>query len=131
MAICGNCGAQGSRVRSRWTEKTQLPDECPHCAPQSFEKFTAPSDKKIWMGYEAHPNEYELAPDGGYDRKPEYRAEQEVKLAQETDDERDARLRAESNKRASRRTMPMDTTETLSAIAKARLLANALEQTGL
>src|SRR2546430_15881424 len=99
MAVCSNCGSSGPRVRSRWTEKgVQLPDECPSCSPSSFEKFTAPSDKKIWMGYEAHPNEYTKvhAEDGGviYNRKPEYRAEQEQKLALPATDEAEAQRRA-------------------------------------
>ena len=131
MAVCGNCGAQGARVRSRWDKGVQLPDECPQCAPQSFEKFTAPSDKKIWMGYEAHPNEYVKAEDGGYDRKPEYRAEQEGRLQRETEDERLEREAVEASKRANRRTNPLDASETLAALAKARLYANAIEQSAL
>src|SRR5882724_8470786 len=112
MAFCSNCGADRSRVRSRWTEKgEQLPDECPNCSPDSFEKFTAPSDKKIWMGYEAHPNEYEKQYDKDgpiFERKPEYRAEQEQKLCEQTEEEIEAQRKAEANKRAHRRTAPMD-----------------------
>ncbi len=115
-------------MRSRWTEKgVQLADECPHCAPGSFEKFTAPSDKKIWMGYEAHPNEYTRGPDGGYDRKPEYRAEQEFQLAQETDDERTTRLATEARKRAERRTDPMDSIELARALRIASMYAEAIQ----
>ena len=128
MAVCGNCGAIGPRVRSRWQEGQQLPDECPQCAPQTFEKQTNPSDKKIWMGYEAHPNEYVKAEDGGFDRKPEYRAEQENQLRQPAADDVEQQRVADERKRASRRTMPMDTQETLQALAKARLIAGALEQ---
>lgn len=117
MAKCGNCGAETFRVRSRWTDKgARLADECPECAPQIFEKFTAPSDKKIWMGYEAHPNEYVMAADGGYDRKPEYRAEQEARLQAETEDERTERLQAEAKKRATRRTSPMTPNELQDAL---------------
>lgn len=126
MALCGHCGADSPRVRSRWSkEGVQLPDECPSCAPESFYgKFTAPSDKKIWMGYEVHPNEYEKAADGGYDRKPEYRAEQESKLAGLTADESEAEARAISKKRAERRTQPMTRSEMDSAISKARMIAD-------
>ncbi len=125
MALCGNCGAHSSRVRSRWSkEGTQLPDECSSCAPESFEKFTAPSDKKIWMGYEAHPNEYEKSHDGGFDRKPEYRAEQEFKLGQPTDEEVEKQRRAEAKKRAERRTKPMDSSEISLALGKARVIAS-------
>jgi hypothetical protein len=124
MAVCSNCKLEGPRVRSRWTEDGQLPDECPSCAPESFEKFTDPSDKKIWMGYEAHPNEYVKAPDGGYDRKPEYRAEQEARLARETDEERDKRLAIEAKKRAERRTEPMTGAELAAAMQKAEQIAD-------
>lgn len=128
MATCGNCGAQESRVRSRWLKGKQLPDECPQCAPESFDKFTMPSDKKIWMGYEAHPNEYVHAEDGGFDRKPEYRAEQEAKLALGDADDLRIQAIAEEDKRATRRTEPMTASETLQALAKARMIANAMEQ---
>lgn len=123
MAKCGNCGAETTRVRSRWTEKgIQLPDECPQCAPGGFEKFTAPSDKKIWLGYEAHPNEYVKAADGGYDRKPEYRAEQEERLRQPTEEEKELQAKAIAKKRAHRRTKPMDELETAHALRKAEEL---------
>jgi len=80
------------------------------------------------MGYEAHPNEYVKAEDGGFDRKPEYRAEQENQLRQPAADDVEQQRVADERKRASRRTMPMDTQETLQALAKARLIAGALEQ---
>lgn len=129
MATCSNCGAQGTRIRSRWTEKNvQLPDECPQCAPSSFEKFSAPSDKKIWMGYEAHPNEYKKvdAGDGGviYERKPEYRAEQEEKLLEVSAEEQEKQRLAVANKRATRRTLPMDALELAAALGKAETIAN-------
>jgi hypothetical protein len=128
MAVCSNCGAEGARVRSRWTEKNvQLPDECPHCAPQSFEKFTAPSDKKIWMGWETNRNEYEKRYDKDgviYERKPEYQAEQEAKIVDATEEERTAQERAVANKRANRRTIPMDEAELAAAMRKAEEIAH-------
>jgi len=124
VAKCGNCGEEGPRVRSRWTEDSQLPDECPNCAPESFGKVTDPSDKKIWMGFEAHPNEYVKAEDGGYDRKPEYRAEQEARLSGETPEEREAQERAVAKKRAERRTAPMDSVELAMALRKAEEIAD-------
>lgn len=134
MAICSNCGAEGSRVRSRWNDKgEQLPDECPQCDPSGFEKFTAPSDKKIWMGYEAHPNEYEKQYDKDgliYNRKPEYRSEQEQRLTQQTDDEREAQERAVAKKRATRRTDRMDTIELAQAMRKAEEIAAWINGTG-
>lgn len=76
------------------------------------------------MGYEAHPNEYVHAEDGGYDRKPEYRSEQESQLASETADERETRLAAEAEKRATRRTQPMDALELAAAVRKAEQLVS-------
>lgn len=131
MAICSGCGSESPRVLNRWNDKGQLPDKCPNCSPSSFEKFTAPSDKKIWMGYEAHPNEYVKSADGGYDRKPEYRAEQEQRLSAETDEERENRLRAEASKRATRRTRTMDPEEHFAAIAKATQIVNAMKDRDL
>ena len=127
MGICNQCGHEGTRIRSRWLEGIQLPDECPNCAPTSFEKFSAPSDKKIWMGYEAHPNEYVRSADGGYDRKPEYRTEQEERLRNETEEERNTRLRAESRKRSARRTAQMDSVEFHSALRRAAEIAEWIE----
>ena len=101
-----------------------MPDECPGCAPESFEKFTSPSDKKIWMGYEVHPNEYVRSADGGYDRKPEYRSEQESRLCAETEEERIARVNAESKKRKTRRTREMDDSEFLAAVKKAAMISD-------
>lgn len=126
MAVCGHCGVVGARVRSQWKGTMQLPDECPHCAPQSFEKFQMPSDKKIWMGYEAHPNEYVKSEDGGFDRKPEYRAEQEARLGGGDPDDAAAQERAVEKKRMERRTRAMDSGELLHALGKAREIANAL-----
>lgn len=130
MSICGTCKSETSRIRSRWNEDGQLPDECPNCSPGSFEKFTVPSDKKIWMGYEAHPNEYVKAEDGGYDRKPEYRAEQEAHLAEATAEEQEKQRRAEAEKRATRRTMPMDSVEYAAAMRKAEEIAHWMMQSG-
>jgi hypothetical protein len=126
MAVCGNCGATSSRIRSRWSkEGVKFPDECPSCAPEAFDgKFTAPSDKKIWMGYEAHPNEYVKAEDGGYDRKLEYRAEQEARIAAPTAEEIEIQRRAEAKKRAERRTEPMTHAEMVAAMAKASIIAD-------
>ena len=83
------------------------------------------------MGYEAHPNEYVQSSDGGFDRKPEYRAEQEAQLKRETVDERDQRLAAEAKKRAERRTLPMTPMEIEHAMKKAGEIAGWLETTGI
>lgn len=134
MDICSNCGAEGTRIRSRWDEKgNRLSDECPSCVPESFGKFTAPSDTKIWMGYEAHPNEYEKVYDSQgviYQRKPEFRAEQEQRLSRETEDEHTRRLVAETKKRSTRRTHLMDDEELAAATRKAMVIAAAIRQSG-
>jgi len=83
------------------------------------------------MGYEAHPNEYVQSEDGGFDRKPEYRAEQEAKLALPAADDAEAQARAEQAKRSTRRTEPMTASETLAALGKARVLAQAMESAAL
>jgi hypothetical protein len=127
MAVCGNCKSTTTRVRTHWTEDGTQFDECPQCAPKSFEKFTNPSDKKIWMGYEAHPNEYIKSPDGGYDRKPEYRAEQEQRLAKATEEEQEKQMRIEAKKRSERRTTPMDSVELAHAMRRAEEIANLIQ----
>ena len=132
MALCGNCGAEGTRIRSRWLNGQQLPDQCPHCAPGEFgAKFTAPSDKKIHMGFEAHPNEYEKRYDADgvfYSRKSEYRAEQEDRLRQQPQDELDAQAKAEAEKRATRRTHAMNQNELEAAVRKASIYAADLKE---
>jgi hypothetical protein len=130
MSVCGTCKAEGTRIRTIWAEDGTQRDECPSCAPANFEKFTVPSDKKIWMGYEAHPNEYVKADDGGFDRKPEYRAEQEQKLAEATAEERETQRRAEEYKRATRRTDPMDAAEEAAALRRAEEIADWLVAAG-
>lgn len=126
MSLCSNCKQETTRLRTTWRKDGTPFDECPNCAPESFEKFTAPSDKKIWMGYEAHPNEYVKAADGGYDRKPEYRAEQEQKLGQPTEEETELQRRAEEKKRRDRRTTPMDEAELSAATHRAEEIASFL-----
>jgi hypothetical protein len=129
MAICGTCKAESARIRTHWTETGSQVDECPACAPSSFEKFTDPSDKKIWAGYEAHPNEYEKRYDKDgviYERKPEYRAEQEEKLQGPTEEESETQARAVAKKRAERRTDPMDSVELAAALHKAEEIAGWL-----
>ena len=127
MIICSNCKAEVARSKIIWAEDGTKREECPNCAPENFEKFTAPSDKVPWMGWEAHPNEYEKKYDKDgliYERKPEYRAEQEQRLMCETEDERVIRERAEAKKRKERRTTPMDAAELAQALHKAEEIAN-------
>jgi hypothetical protein len=124
MTICSNCKAEVTRSRLIWDKDGNQREECVSCAPQSFDKVTDPSDKKIWMGYEAHPNEYVHSEDGGFDRKPEYRHEQEQRLMAETEEEKALRERAIAKKRAERRTEPMDSVEYHAALRKAEEIAH-------
>lgn len=129
MEICGNCHKEGARIRTIWAEDGQKREECPSCAPESFEKFTAPSDKKIWLGCEAHPNEYEKKYDKDgliYIRKPEYRAEQEARLKDSTEEEKALQAKAVAEKRATRRTDPMDEIELIAAMKRATEVAEFL-----
>jgi len=126
MSVCGTCKTETTRIRTTFSEDGAQHDECPHCAPDSFEKFTAPSDKKIWMGYEAHPEQYEKKYDKDgviYERKPEFRAEQEEKLQQATEEELTAQQKAEQDKRNNRRTLPMDAGEYAQALHRAEEIA--------
>lgn len=118
MALCGNCGAAGNRIRSRWEKDVQLPDECPACAPQSFEKQTDPSDKKIWIGPEVRPNDYVKTYDQDgliYMPKPEVTAELEQQAcglkSVASQEEREATEKAKAEKRNTRRTHPMTASE--------------------
>lgn len=84
MAVCGNCGREGSRIRSRWNEKgVRLPDECPGCAPGTFDPQWKTA--KGAMGWEAYPTMYRKieAPDGGvgYEATDEMRADTEARLS--------------------------------------------------
>jgi hypothetical protein len=127
MAICGNCKAEGSRIITHWRENGSTYDKCQSCDPSSFEKFTDPSDKKIWTGYEAHPNEYVKRYDSEgliYERKQEYRAEQEQRLMEQTEEERIAQEKAVAKKRAERRTREMDRVELAAALHKAEEIAD-------
>lgn len=129
MSICGNCGVESTRIKTHFCEDGSQYDECPQCNHSAFEKMTDPSDKKIWMGYEAHPNEYEKQYDKDgliFMRKPEYRAEQEQRLMQQTEEERERQARAIAKKRATRRTEPMTESETLAAVRKASEIASWL-----
>lgn len=123
MAICGNCGAVEIRVRSRWENDAQLPDECPTCAPQSFEKQTDPSDKKLWIGPEVRPNDYVKQYDSEgliYMPKPEITAELEQQAcgikSVRSQEEKEAQERALAEKRNTRRTRPMTSSEVQKAL---------------
>lgn len=101
----------------------QLPDECPACAPQSFEKQTDPSDKKLWIGPEVRPNDYEKCYDADgliYMPKPEITAELEQQAcglkSVRSQEEKEAQERALAEKRNTRRTRPMTSSEVQKAL---------------
>jgi hypothetical protein len=130
MTTCSNCGAEVTRSRIIWDKDGNQREECVSCAPENFEKFTVPSDKKIWPGWEAHPEQYEKKYDKDgviYERKPEYRAEQEERLRNETEDEKTNRLAAEARKRRTRRTLPLDSIELAQAMRKAETIADWIQ----
>lgn len=122
MSLCA-CGAESKKIRQFWDRGKLTREECPACAPQSFEKQTDPSAKKIWIGPEFAPNDYikREDPDGGYryDLKPEAARELELQHtvnSQRATDEREARERAMAAKRSTRRTNPMTSEEIEQAI---------------
>lgn len=115
-------------MRSVWVKQTQLPDECPSCAPQSFEKQSDPSDKKIWIGPEYAPNDYEKRYDADgvyYVAKPEVTAEREAKAFRDSD-EQERYQKALAEKRANRRTRPLTEHELALALAKVDALFRPL-----
>jgi len=86
------------------------------------------------MGYEAHPNEYEKRYDQEgviHVRKQEYRAEQEARLALPATDEQEQQAKAEEEKRRHRRKEDMTPAEQLYALAKAREIAEWIEESAL
>ncbi len=109
MAICRGCGADVLRTCARYGPSMELLSEiCPQCAPDQFcgVKVTAPSDKKIWDGYEVEPDRYS-SPDA------ENVVHASDELRQDIWDEfnRDPDAEAVQKKRATRRTEPLSASE--------------------
>lgn len=117
MAVCGNCGAEGTRIRSRWNGDIRLPDECPNCAPQSFEAMKSVRDGTIAMGYEYMPTMYKKT-DVGYVAKDELLADTEAELSKPDMEGEAAYQKAVAIKRASRRTKPMTGDEIQKVLAR-------------
>jgi len=57
MPICGGCGEFTSRVRMTF-RGLEAKEECPQCAPQSFEKFKSVRDGQITMAHEYDHTRY-------------------------------------------------------------------------
>jgi hypothetical protein len=111
MAICGNCGAQSTRLRCRWSANgVQLPDECPHCTPQSFDKFKSVRDGQIAMAWEYDHKSYQFK-DGVPILTDEARQDLEDAATKRSDDEIKAYEMAVERKRQERRTKAMSESE--------------------
>lgn len=119
MAICSNCGQESKSIISRWRGSVQLPDKCKYCSPEDFGPVKAPSEKKIWVGPEFAPNDYEWR-NGEKVMKPEAVAELESKAcgmqSVALQEELQAIEQAEAHKRATRRTKPLTPDEISKAL---------------
>lgn len=117
MAKCGSCNAESSRVRTSWAEDgTQKPDECPQCAPQSFDRFRSVRDGQIAMGWEYMPTKYKLR-NGVYEASDELRQDTEDQLSKLPEEDVAAYSKAVEEKRATRRTKALTQQEVHEAIA--------------
>lgn len=119
MSICGSCGSETTRSRVIFG-RNEVKEECPNCAPQSFEKVADPSTRKIWIGPEFEPNSYEKRYDADgvyYVPKPEVTAERERNLFV-CSEEKAAYEKKLEEKRAQRRTQPLDQMEIAAALRK-------------
>ena len=125
MAICGNCGAESARVRSRWHEGVQLPDECQKCSPESYERFRSVRDGQITMAWEYDHKKYRLI-DGLPQITDEGLADLEAAALKESEDDKLALERAIEKKRRERRTAPMTPHEITATTEHVR---NILEST--
>jgi hypothetical protein len=101
VAKCGTCGAESPWIiRTRWApDGTQMPDECPKCAPQSFERFRSVRDGTIAMGWEYMPNKYKLR-NGVYEATDELRQDTEDGIKKQPAEEVEAVTKAIEAKRA-------------------------------
>lgn len=127
MAVCGACGEQTSRLKTKFKGESSV-DCCPQCAPEEFtEKFTVPSDKRIWVGHEYMPNMYKKLDDGTYEAKDELRADTEAQVTKESEDDKLAYETAVEKKRSERRTRPMSEEEIRAAKHKVERLFNSSE----
>jgi hypothetical protein len=109
MAICGNCKSETSRVRTKFTHGQSV-DECPHCAPLSFERQQNPSEKKIWMGWEYMPNMYKKKYDKDgliYEAKDELTQDTEDQIARGSKEDLELAERAIEKKRVEGRKAPL------------------------
>ena len=115
MAICGGCGAETTRTRTVFNDKTGVvvKEECDKCAPQSFDpQWLTARGATPW---EAYPGKYKKIEnhDGSitWRSTDEWRADSEAKIikAYEKADAADAEKL--ERKRRNRRTTPMTEAE--------------------
>lgn len=129
MSVCGNCGNGSPYARTIFGENPAGDrHECPSCAPQSFEKLSAPSDKKIWIGPEYAPNDYEKRYDADglyYMPKPEVTAEREKNLFVDTD-EKEKYARAVEKKRIEGRKHALTPEEVEEALKRANAMVRPM-----
>lgn len=78
-------------------------DECPRCAPHSFDQFKSVRDGKIAMGWEYMPTMYKHTEDG-YVAKDELLADTEAQASKPDPDAEAAYQKAVEKKRRNRRT---------------------------
>lgn len=134
MSACGSCGFETTRIRTLFERDGKpLPeakDECPNCAPQSFERFHTPSERKIWMSWEKEPAHYRREYDkDGPIMMPSDSVLQDLQdaVCRQPVEELQAGVVAQEAKRANRRMQPMSADEMTAAINKARSIAFDIE----
>lgn len=118
MAVCGSCGAEGTRIRTTFEiEGRQLPepkDECPSCKPEEFkEKFQF--GQLFAYAHDAYPEKYKKTTraDGQvvYEAKDEANADFQSRLERRPSDEVQREARAKVAKASNRRTQPLSEAE--------------------
>lgn len=119
MAVCNTCKTETARVRTVFRGAESV-DECPNCAPAAFEgRFADPSTKKIWIGPEFAPKDYEWR-DGQLQMTAEAVAELESRAcgikSVRAQEEKAAEEKAIEHKRRHRRTAPLTQVEIEAAL---------------
>ena len=118
MAICGNCGAENSRVRTTFHTGPHgkymgQTDSCPSCAPGSFEPHWLRD--KIVPAYEAYPTKYrpQRMEDGSlsYFATDEWRADCEAKMQRPDPEDSAAHEAAKARRRAWAKDQPKKLTQ--------------------
>jgi len=131
IAICNNCGAEVSRVRTRYAVNgAQMPDECPVCSPETFERFKSVRDGQISMGWEYNHTMYKKT-DNGYIAKDELIADTEAQVMKPDTEAEENYQRSLAKKRANRRTKPMTQAEIERALKVADTILNVQTETAV